>query len=187
VPVRRVAWFSVSGWIAYLLEPQLCRNFRILGVTNFFWLFVAPKKKKTSRRLRSFKRISYEDLLPDPFQRIRRVSCFSGLFFFASPTGPPSGEPHRTPKDDAGGSGQIVPEYHIAPTGTEPPFCSCRVSPLSRPQPFFGKEITSLLLFHCLSLLCRVFYLVCVCNLEFKIFFDNIICKSDAGNLRVAF
>jgi hypothetical protein len=74
-----------------------------------------------------------------------------------------SREPHRTPKDDARGSGQIVPEYHIAPTGTEPPVCSCRVSPLSRPQPFFGKEITSLLLFYCLSLLCRVFYLVCVC------------------------
>jgi hypothetical protein len=59
-------------------------------------------------------------------------------FFFLSPPesaaastvpGPPSGEPRRTPKDDAGGSGQIVPEYHIAPTGTEPPFCSCRVSP----------------------------------------------------------
>jgi hypothetical protein len=30
----------------------------------------------------SFKRISYEDLLPDPFQRIRRVSCFSGLLFY---------------------------------------------------------------------------------------------------------
>jgi hypothetical protein len=50
-------------------------------------------------------------------------------FFFSSPpesaaastaAGPPSREPHRTPKDDAGGSGQIVPEYHIAPTGTEP-------------------------------------------------------------------
>jgi hypothetical protein len=143
----------------------------------------------------SFKRISYEDLLPDPFQRIRRVSCFSGLLFSSPPesaaastaAGPPSREPHRTPKDDAGGSGQIVPEYHIAPTRTEPPFCSCRVSPLSRPQPFFGKEITSLLLFYCLSLLCRVFYLVCVCNLEFKPFFDNIICKSDAGNFRVAF
>jgi hypothetical protein len=143
----------------------------------------------------SFKRISYEDLLPDPFQRIRRVSCFSGLLFSSPPesaaastaAGPPSREPHRTPKDDAGGSGQIVPEYHIAPTGTEPPVCSYRVSPLSRPQPFFGKEITSLLLFYCLSLLCRVFYLVCVCKLEFKPFFDNIICKSDAGNLRVAF
>jgi hypothetical protein len=131
----------------------------------------------------SFKRISYEDLLPDPFQRIRRVSCFSGLLFSFPPesaaastaAGPPSGEPHRTPKDDTGGSGQIVPEYHIAPTGTEPPFCSCRVSPLSRPQPFFGKEITSLLLFYCLSLLCRVFYLVCVCNLEFKPFFLTIL------------
>jgi hypothetical protein len=129
----------------------------------------------------SFKRISYEDLLPDPFQRIRRVSCFSGLLFSSPPesaaastaAGPPSREPHRTPKDDAGGS--------------EPPFCSCRVSPPSRPQPFFGKEITSLLLFYCLSLLCHVFYLVCVCNLEFNFFFDNIICKSDAGNLRVAF
>jgi hypothetical protein len=47
VPVRRVAWFSVSCWIAYLLEPQLYRNFRILGVTDFFWLFVAPKKDLT--------------------------------------------------------------------------------------------------------------------------------------------
>jgi hypothetical protein len=54
----------------------------------------------------SFKRISYEDLLPDPFQRIRRVSCFSGLLFSSPPesaaastaAGPPSREPHRTPK-----------------------------------------------------------------------------------------
>jgi hypothetical protein len=46
----------------------------------------------------SFKRISYEDLLPDPFQRIRRVSCFSGLLFSSPPesaaastaAGPPS-------------------------------------------------------------------------------------------------
>jgi hypothetical protein len=53
---------------------------------------------------------------------------------------------------------------------------------------FFGKEITSLLLFYCLSLLCRVFYLVCVCVIwNSNLFFDNIICKSDAGNLRVAF
>jgi hypothetical protein len=82
VPVRRVAWFSVSCWIAYLLEPQLNRNFRILGVTDFFWLFVAPKKR-TSRRLRSFERIFYyEDLLPDPFQRIRRVPCFFWPSFF---------------------------------------------------------------------------------------------------------
>jgi hypothetical protein len=56
-------------------------EFPDLGSHGLFWLFVAPKKK-TSRRLRSFKRISYEDLLPDPFQRIRRVSCFSGLLFF---------------------------------------------------------------------------------------------------------
>ncbi|KAH0814057.1 hypothetical protein GEV33_008734 [Tenebrio molitor] len=107
VPVRRVAWFFVSCWIAYLLEPQLYRNFRILGVTDFFLAFRRPKKKKTSRRLRSFKRISYEDLLPDPFQRIRRVSCFSGLLFFIS-TGISSGlngsrttEP-RTPQDAEG-------------------------------------------------------------------------------------
>jgi hypothetical protein len=45
VPVRRVAWFSVSCWIAYLLEPQLCRNFRILGVTDFFLAFRRPKKR----------------------------------------------------------------------------------------------------------------------------------------------
>jgi hypothetical protein len=83
----------------------------------------------------SFKRIFYyEDLLSDPFQRIRRVPCFSGLLFFIS-TGVSSGlngsrtAERRTPQDDAGGSGQIVPEYHIAPTGTKPPFCSCRVSP----------------------------------------------------------
>jgi hypothetical protein len=96
--------------------------------------------------------------------------------------------PHRTPKDDAGGSGQIVPEYHIAPTGTEPPFCSCRVSPLSRPQPFFrqGDNVSSFVLLS-LSLVSRVLSCVCVCNLEFNPFFDNIICKSDAGNLRVAF
>jgi hypothetical protein len=57
----------------------------------------------------SFERIFYyEDLLPDPFQRIRRVSCFSGLLFFFISTGISSGlngsrtaEP-RTPQDAEG-------------------------------------------------------------------------------------
>ncbi|KAJ3629526.1 hypothetical protein MTP99_013917 [Tenebrio molitor] len=82
-------------------------EFPDLGSHGLFLAFRRPKKKKTSRRLRSFKRISYEDLLPDPFQRIRRVSCFSGLLFFIS-TGISSGlngsrtaEP-RTPQDAEG-------------------------------------------------------------------------------------
>ncbi|KAH0821295.1 hypothetical protein GEV33_001497 [Tenebrio molitor] len=106
----------------YLLEPQLNRNFQILGVTDFFWLFVAPKKK-TSRRL-SKSQFSRPDLLRGPFAGPVPADPSSFLFFwpsfFSSPpesaaastaAGPPSREPHRTPKDDAGGSGQIVPEY----------------------------------------------------------------------------
>jgi hypothetical protein len=61
-----------------------------------------------SRRLRSFKRIFYyEDLLLDPFPRIRRVPCFSGLLFFIS-TGVSSGlngsrtAERRTPQDAEG-------------------------------------------------------------------------------------
>ncbi|KAJ3628194.1 hypothetical protein MTP99_015517 [Tenebrio molitor] len=56
----------------------------------------------------SFERIFYyEDLLPDPFQRIRRVPCFSGLLFFIS-TGVSSGlngsrtAEQRTPQDAEG-------------------------------------------------------------------------------------
>jgi hypothetical protein len=56
----------------------------------------------------SFERIFYyEDLLPDPFQRIRRVPCFSGLLFFIS-TGVSSGlngtrtAERRTPQDAEG-------------------------------------------------------------------------------------
>jgi hypothetical protein len=121
----------------------------------------------------------YEDLLPDPFQRIRRVPCLSGLLFFSSPPesaaastvpGPPNSEPRRTPKDDAGGSGQIVPEYHIAPTGTEPPFCSCRVSPSLKAAAVFrqGDNVPS---FASLPSLSVAYFVLCVCNLEFKLFF----------------
>jgi hypothetical protein len=179
VPVRRVAWFSVPCWIAYLLEPQLYRNFRILGVTDFFG-FSSPQKK-TSRRLRSFERIFYyEDLLLDPFQRIRRVPCFSGLLFFFS-TGVSSGlngsrtdEPRRTPKDDAGGSGQIVPEYHIAPTGTEPPFCSCRVSPSLKAAAVFrqGDNVPS---FASLPSLSVAYFVLCVCVIWNSNFFLTIL------------
>jgi hypothetical protein len=127
----------------------------------------------------SFKWIFYyEDLLSDPFQRIRRVPCFSGLLFLSPPEsaaastvpGPPSGEPHRTPKDDAGGSGQIVPEYHIAPTGTEPPFCSCRVSPSLKATAVFrqGDNVPS---FASLPSISVAYFVLCVCNLEFKLFF----------------
>jgi hypothetical protein len=127
----------------------------------------------------SFKRISYEDLLPDPFQRIRRVSCFSGLLFFIS-TGISSGlngsrtaEP-RTPQDAEGRRRRLRSDRsrisYRAYRNRASILLVPGISSLEAAAVFFGKEITSLLLFHCLSLLCRVFYLVCVCNLEFKLF-----------------
>jgi hypothetical protein len=122
----------------------------------------------------SFKRISYEDLLPDPFQRIRRVSCFSGLLFFhlhRNQQRPQRQQDRRAANPT--GRRRTTQEAQVRSFPNIP-----RVSPLSRPQPFFGKEITSLLLFYCLSLLCRVFYLVCVCviwnsNLFLTILFVN--------------
>jgi hypothetical protein len=55
--------------------------------------------------------------------------------------------------------------------GTESPFCSCRgYLHLSRPQQFFGREITSLLLFYCLSLLVSRI-LSYMCNLNPNLFF----------------
>jgi hypothetical protein len=127
----------------------------------------------------SFKRISYEDLLPDPFQRIRRVSCFSGLLFFTS-TGISSGlngsrtaEP-RTPQDAEGRRRRLRSDRsrisYRAYRNRASSLLVPGISSLEAAAVFFGKEITSLLLFYCLSLLCRVFYLVCVCNLEFKLF-----------------
>jgi hypothetical protein len=128
----------------------------------------------------SFKRISYEDLLPDPFQRIRRVSCFSGLLFFIS-TGISSGlngsrtaEP-RTPQDAEGRRRRLRSDRsrisYRAYRNRASILLVPGISSLEAAAVFFGKEITSLLLCHYLSLLCRVFYLVCVCNLEFKPFF----------------
>jgi hypothetical protein len=128
----------------------------------------------------SFKRISYEDLLPDPFQRIRRVSCFSGLLFFIS-TGISSGlngsrtaEP-RTPQDAEGRRRRLRSDRsrisYRAYRNRASILLVPGISSLEAAAVFFGKEITSLLLCYCLSLLCRVFYLVCVCNLEFKFFF----------------
>jgi hypothetical protein len=144
----------------------------------------------------SFKRISYEDLLPDPFQRIRRVSCFSGLLFFIS-TGISSGlngsrtaEP-RTPQDAEGRRRRLRSDRsrisYRAYRNRASILLVPGISSLEAAAVFLARRSR---LFFCvtISLLCRVFYLVCVCNLEFKFFFfDNIICKSDAGNLRVAF
>jgi hypothetical protein len=137
----------------------------------------------------------YEDLLPDPFQRIRRVPCFSGLLFLSPPEsaaastvpGPPSGEPRRTPKDDAGGSGQIVPEYHIAPTGTEPPFCSCQVSPSLKAATVFrqGDNVPS---FASLPSLSVAYFVLCVCVIwNSNFFFDNIFVNPTPVNLELRF
>jgi hypothetical protein len=126
----------------------------------------------------SFERIFYyEDLLPDPFQRIRRVPCFLAFFFFSSPPesaaastvpGQPSSEPRRTPKDDAGGSGQIVPEYHIAPTGT------CRVSPSLKAAAVFrqGDNVPS---FASLPSLSVAYFVLCVCVIWDSNFFLTIL------------
>jgi hypothetical protein len=195
VPVRRVAWFSVSCWIAYLLEPQLYRNFRILGVTDFFLAFRRPKKKKTSRRLRSFERIFYyENLLPDPFQRIRRVPCLSGLLFFHlhrsqqrpqryqdRRTANPAGRRRTTQEAQVRSFPNII--SHLQEQSLH--FARVGYLRLSRPQQFFGREITSLLLLLYRLSLSRILSCVCViCNSN--LFFDNIICKSDAGKFRVA-
>jgi hypothetical protein len=85
----------------------------------------------------SFKRIFYEDLLSDPFKRIRRVPFFSGLLSFIS-TGVSSGlsgsrtAERRTPQDAKGRRRRLRLDRsrisNIAPTGTEPPSCSCRLS-----------------------------------------------------------
>jgi hypothetical protein len=126
----------------------------------------------------SFKRIFYyEDLLSDPFQRIRRVPCLSGLFFFIS-TGVSSGlngsrtAERRTPQDAEGRRRRLRSDRsrisNIAPTGTEH-FARVVYFHLSRPQQFFGREITSLLLLYRLSL-SRILFCVCVCKLEFKLF-----------------
>jgi hypothetical protein len=128
----------------------------------------------------SFKRISYEDLLPDPFQRIRRVSCFSGLLFFIS-TGISSGlngsrtaEP-RTPQDAEGRRRRLRSDRsrisyrayrNRASSLLVPGISSLEAAAVFRQ----GDNVSSFVLLS-LSLLCRVFYLVCVCNLEFKPFF----------------
>jgi hypothetical protein len=168
VPVRRVEWFSASCWIAYLLEPQLYRNFRILGVTDFF-CFSSPQKKKTSRRLRSFERIVYyEDLLLDPFQRIRRVPCFSGLLFFhlhRSQQRPqrhqdrraanPAGRRRTTQEAQVRSFPNII--SHLQEQSLH--FARVGYLHLSRPQQFFGREITSF----ALPSLSVAYFVLCVC------------------------
>jgi hypothetical protein len=144
----------------------------------------------------SFKRISYEDLLPDPFQRIRRVSCFSGLLFSIS-TGVSSGlngsrtAERRTPQDAEGRRRRLRSDRSRISYRTYrnrasillvPGISSLKAAAVFRQ----GDNVSSFVLLS-LSLVSRVLSCVCVCNLEFKLFFDNIICKSDAGNLRVAF
>jgi hypothetical protein len=126
-------------------------------------------------------------LLRGPFAGPVPADPSSSLFFwpsfFSSPpesaaastaAGPPSSEPRRTPKDDAGGSGQIVPEYHIAPTGTEPPFCSCRVSPSLKAAAVFqqGDNVPS---FASLPSLSVAYFVLCVCVIWNSNFFLTIL------------
>jgi hypothetical protein len=129
----------------------------------------------------SFKRISYEDLLSDPFQRIRRVPCFSGLLFFIY-TGVSSGlngtrtAERRTPQDAEGRRRRFRSDRsrisNIAPTGTKPPFCSCRVSPSLEVAAVFrqGDNVPSFVLPSLSSYVAYFVVCVCVCNLEFKLF-----------------
>jgi hypothetical protein len=138
----------------------------------------------------SFKWIFYyEDLLSDPFQRIRRVPCFSGLLFFIS-TGVSSGlngtrtAERRTPQDAEGRRRRLRSDRSRISYRTYRNRASILLR-LSRPQQFFGREITSLLLLLYRLSLSRILSCVCVIwNSNF--FFDNIICKSDAGKFRVA-
>jgi hypothetical protein len=79
-----------------------------------------------------------------------------------------------SPADDAGGSGQIVPEYHIAPIGTEPPFCSCRVSPSLKAAAVFrqGDNVPS---FASLPSLSVAYFVLCVCVIWNSNFFLTIL------------
>jgi hypothetical protein len=188
VPVRRVAWFSVSCWIAYLLEPQLCRNFRILGVTDFFWLFVAPKKDLTP----------IEDLLlRGPFVGPVPADPSSSLFFCPSffhlhrSQQRPQRQQDRRAANPAGRrrttqEAQVRSFPNIISRLQEQSLHFARVGYLllSRPQQFFGREIMSLLSLYRLSV---AYFVLCVCVIWNSNFFDNTICKSDAGNCRVAF
>jgi hypothetical protein len=120
----------------------------------------------------SFKRIFYEDLLSDTFQRIRRVPYFSGLLFFIS-TGVNSGlngsrtAERRTPQDAEGRRRRLRSDRsrisNIVPTGTEPPFCSCRVSPSLEVAAVFrqGDNIPSFALPPLSS--CVAYFVLCVC------------------------
>jgi hypothetical protein len=119
----------------------------------------------------SFKRtFYYEDLLSDPFQRIRRVPCSSGLLFFIS-TGVSSGlngsrtAERRTPQDAEGRRRRLRSDRsrisNIAPTGTEPPFSSCRVSPSLEAAAVFrqGDNVPSF----ALPSLSVAHFVLCVC------------------------
>jgi hypothetical protein len=127
----------------------------------------------------SFERIFYyEDLLLDPFQRIRRVPCFSGLLFFhlhRSQQRPqrhqdrraanPAGRRRTTQEAQVRSFPNII--SHLQEQSLH--FARVGYLHLSRPQQFFGREITS---FALPSLSVAYFVLcVCVCNLEFKPFF----------------
>jgi hypothetical protein len=118
--------------------------------------------------------------------KVSLLSCVfttHSVFFFFISTGVSSGlngsraAEQRTPQDA---------EYHIAPTGTEPPFCSCRVSPSLKAAAVFrqGDNVPS---FASLPSLSVAYFVLCVCVIwNSNFFFDNIICKSDAGKFRVA-
>jgi hypothetical protein len=145
-------------------------EFPDLGSHGLFFGFSSPQKK-TSRRLRSFKRIFYyEDLLLDPFQRIRRVPCFSGLLFFhlhRSQQRPqrhqdrraanPAGRRRTTQEAQVRSFPNII--SHLQEQSLH--FARVGYLRLSRPQQFFGREITSLLLLYRLSL-SRILSCVCV-------------------------
>jgi hypothetical protein len=132
----------------------------------------------------SFKRIFYyEDILSDPFQRIRRVPCFCGLLFFIS-TGVNSGlngsrtAERRTPQDAEGRRRRLRSDRsrisNIVPTGTEPPFCSCRVSPSLEAAAVFrqGDNVPSFVLLSLSS--CVVYFVICVIRIQtFFILFVN--------------
>jgi hypothetical protein len=133
----------------------------------------------------SFERIFYyEDLLPDPFQRIRRVPCLSGLLFFTS-TGVSSGlngtrtAEQRTPQDARTTQEAQVRSFpNIISHLQEQSLHFARVGylRLSRPQQFFGREITSLLLLLYRLSLSRILSCVCVIwdsNLFLTILFVN--------------
>jgi hypothetical protein len=127
----------------------------------------------------SFKRISYEDLFAGPVPADPSSFLFFWPCFFISTgissilNGSRTAEP-RTPQDAEGRRRRLRSDRsrisyrayrNRASSLLVPGISSLEAAAVFRQ----GDNVSSFVLLS-LSLLCRVFYLVCVCNLEFKPF-----------------